>query len=119
MELLLQFLLDADEQEDIRHRKFSHHVYVAAFGQGVSGNRAEDAEPDDTVFILVCFLEPTHIVYHFVSFHLFPPMFTSTIVIVSFPKMSTTLTASLRRPGGHSWKTLVSSIERSFLVRKD
>jgi hypothetical protein len=28
--------------------------------------------------------------------------FTSTIVIVSVPKMSTTLTASLRRPGRHS-----------------
>ena len=50
---------------------------------------------------------------------LFPPLptFTSIIVIVSFPKISTTFTAVLRRPGGHSWKTLVSSRDRSFLVR--
>jgi hypothetical protein len=31
--------------------------------------------------------------------YFFPPTLTSTIVIVSLPKMSTTLTASLRRPG--------------------
>ena len=54
--------------------------------------------------------------------YFFPPFFptlTSTIVMVSLPKMSTTLTAILRRPGRHSWKTLVSSSERSFFVRKD
>ena len=51
--------------------------------------------------------------------YLFPPTLTATIVIVSLPKMSTTLTASLRRPGGHSRKTLVRSNLRSFLVRKD
>ena len=33
---------------------------------------------------------------------LFPPTLTSTMVIVSLPKMSTTLTAILRRPGWHS-----------------
>ena len=34
--------------------------------------------------------------------HYFFPTATSTIVMVSLPKMSTTLTASLRRPGSHS-----------------
>jgi hypothetical protein len=43
---------------------------------------------------------------------------TSTIVIVSLPKMSTTLTAIVRRPGAHSWATLVNPRDRSFLVRK-
>lgn len=47
------------------------------------------------------------------------PTVTATIVIVSLPEMSTTFTASSRRPGVHSWNTLVSSSERSFLVRKD
>jgi hypothetical protein len=43
--------------------------------------------------------------YNFRRHYFFPPFFptfTSTIVIVSLPKMSTTLTASLRRPGVHS-----------------
>ncbi len=34
--------------------------------------------------------------------YFFPPTLTSTIVIVSLPKMSTTFTAILRRPGVHS-----------------
>jgi hypothetical protein len=44
--------------------------------------------------------------------------FTSTMVMVSLPKMSTTLTAILRRPGVHSSNRLLSSRDRSFLVRK-
>ena len=48
----------------------------------------------------------------------FPPTLTSTMVIVSLPKMSTTFMATLPRPGPHSWATLISSNERFFLVRK-
>jgi hypothetical protein len=54
---------------------------------------------------------------HYFFFPFFPTL-TSTIIIVSLPKMSTTFTAILRRPGAHSWKTLFSSSERFFLVRK-
>nr|VFK22846.1 MAG: hypothetical protein BECKLFY1418C_GA0070996_11291 [Candidatus Kentron sp. LFY] len=43
---------------------------------------------------------------------------TSTMVMVSLPKISTTFTAILRRPGATSRATLVRSRERSFLVRK-
>ncbi|MEI7900858.1 MAG: hypothetical protein WCK89_11435, partial [bacterium] len=42
---------------------------------------------------------------NFLRHYFFPPFFptlTSTIVIVSFPKISTTFTAILRRPGVHS-----------------
>ncbi len=47
------------------------------------------------------------------------PTFTSTIVIVSFPKMSTIFMASLRFPGAHSWGGLLSSNDRFFFVRND
>jgi hypothetical protein len=36
--------------------------------------------------------------------HFSSPTLTSAIVIGSLPKMSTTLTAILRRPGVHLWK---------------
>ena len=50
--------------------------------------------------------------------YLSPPAVMLRMVIVSLPKMSTTFTAILRRPGGTSCATLFSSSERSFLVRK-
>jgi hypothetical protein len=49
---------------------------------------------------------------------LFAHIVTSIIFIVSLPKISTTLTAILRRPFSHSCCALVSFSERSFLVRK-
>src|SRR5690606_35820232 len=45
--------------------------------------------------------------------------FTSTIVIVSLPKMSTTFTAIFRLPGFIGCGALVSSSVRSRLVRND
>jgi hypothetical protein len=48
---------------------------------------------------------PAGCLRNFFRHYFLPPFFptlTSTIVMVSLPKMSTTFTAILRRPGAHS-----------------
>ncbi len=50
--------------------------------------------------------------------YFFPPSDTSTIVIVSLPKMSTTFTAIFTRFRRRLAVDAVSSSERSFFVRK-
>ena len=64
--------------------------------------------------------QPDASAFRLMNHHFFPPTATSTIVIVSLPKMSTTFTAIFTRflSFSTSRDALVSSSERSFLVRK-
>ena len=95
-----------------RHQR-RHELFHAAFPQRLIGGKPANARIENRVRGLRKVWVQGH--------YFFPPFFptlTSTIVIVSLPKMSTTFTAIFRRPGSHSWKTLFNSSDRSFFVRK-
>src|SRR5579863_7044678 len=116
----LQVLFQHGGPEEVGGVSIEYDVHVALLAGLVARVGAKVTEREQMVFLGVLFFEGlqqglqscglqnrvTHIT-------------TSIMVMVSLPKMSTTFTASLRRPGGHSWKTLVSSSVRSLLVRND